>query len=127
LRQEDFVNWEGTFPPYWTSTLVWPISIISALRKINKQDMLLFLDIDKVLSIFYYFNREYKSIALQYVQSKNKFYCHFCLFYLKSLMNAIIDKSIRVFSGNCRFQGGRIFFKIKDIQEAEELFNKLDE
>lgn len=126
LRKEDFCSWEGTIPPYWTTTLVWPVSVISALRKIDKHDMLLYLDSDKVLSNFYYFNRGYKNVALQYAHSKNRFYRCYYAFYLKSFLNAIVDKSIRVFSRNTHFQGGRIFFNIKDIIEAETLFYSID-
>lgn len=126
LRPENFIEWEGTIPSFWTGTLVWPISVISGLRKLGKQNMLTLFDFDCILSNFYYANRDYKKEALKYAHNKYKFYFFYYSREITVLTKDVFDKIIRVFSRYKRYYGGYIYYNLKSIIEAEELFYQID-
>ena len=126
LRQENFNDWEGTLPSYWTSSLVWPVSIISALRKLGKQELLFEISFNKIIANFYLLNKDYKSIALQYANNKMSFYYYCYYLRIKFFIKDVFDKSIRILSSNKNYINGYLFYNLNDILEAENLFYEID-
>ena len=126
LRLQDFETWEGYLPAYWTGAIVWPLSVISALRKVNHQELIQQINLDKVLAFFCFQNKDYTEKVDGYIHNKVLFRLFLFYLYFEKIVSSILDKTIRVVSHDRRFLGGSIYFNLNEISRAEELFNKLD-
>ena len=126
LKEKDFLNWEGTLPFLWTGTLVWPMSIISALRAVHQHGLITNIDYDQIIANFYFMNRGYKEEAMKYVSNKFIFFSYYYGLRLKSFVERVVDKSIRICTRNTRFLKGYTFWDLRDIIQAEELYNDID-
>lgn len=125
LRREDFKDWEGVLPPIWTGSVVWPGSVISALRKMGKEELISEIDFDLVYANFYYLNKDYKDLILEYVQDKKRFYRYYLIIKLNELKNNILNKIVMIYSSHRRNITSHFFFGLSDIIEAENQFYKI--
>lgn len=132
LKDVPFINqtmkdeWEGYFPPLWTGTLVWPESCIKTLRKMGKEAFLTMVNYSRMMACFNYANKSYKEVALELSTSKIQFYYYLIKIYTKWFVDGVSDRLIRLISRKTRCLGGRCYYNVSDIKNAENLLYKYE-